>query len=580
MTLFAGIYSIYKKRPLDYGVAELMEKQLGRSNGKLDVFRSPYFFLAKFDLGAFNELGYLEDGEEVSAIAGEPFLDLGEEKVNSRFSDLEKLSKELGKGNTKILDFCNGTFSICHYNQAKHCFILATDKLGSRPVYYYFDNEMLYFSSSIRVMELVPDIPKRLNISAFIEKKVYGVVLGDQTEYSDIRVLRDGQCIKCNGERPQIAYYFRWDKLPSIEKEEHLLMEECYEAFKKAVTCRSQRANGFFALLSGGLDSRCTVSILNDLGKEVIALNFAHTGPQDVLFSRQYADRIGIKFITTAQAIGNVGPVKEVIRTMDPKIRESVQYPKLVFSGDGGSVGVGHVYISRGLIDLLKRGKTEDAIRFFLKDRNFPSKLIKKNILNRLLPIRFNSLKRELDDLHSPDPVRAFHLFLMRNDQHRHVHGYYENIDLIGIEFLLPFYDARLLKIILSEPAEPFLYHEFYHKWLNLFPKDTTSVPWQTYHGHAPCPIKPEVNLPDQWEVAKKRNFIDSKSLLNKCFHMLNEPDFPKEIIDRRILLIAILLHKMRLEDYSYIFNFTVNLYDYYSKCDSVNFKSIETEQI
>ena len=46
----------------------------------------------------------------------------------------------------------------------RNTLLLATDKLGSRPVYYVRTGRYLYFSSFLKTLTRLSGIPKRLNI--------------------------------------------------------------------------------------------------------------------------------------------------------------------------------------------------------------------------------------------------------------------------------------------------------------------------------------------------------------------------------------------------------------------------------
>lgn len=574
MSLFAGIYSINKHSPVDNKTANIVKKTIFSSGNDLEIFADSHFFLVKFDFGAFKESGYFVDKNAgVAAIAGEPFLDIENSQSYSRFSDLCNISEHLNKNDTTILSHCNGTYSICCYNHSKHSLILSTDMVGVRPLYYYRDNDFLYFSGCLRILEAIEKIPKRMYLKAVVEEQIFGIPLGNKTQYYDIEVLRDGQYIKCENGDFERSFYFRWDSVTPTKRTSDLLLQECYDAFKSAVICRSKREDAALSFLSAGLDSRCVVSMLNLLGKEIIAFNFSRPGEQDEIFAAQYAKHIGIHYIAKRRPLDDwtfESMISESITKANQAIKVGVKYPQLVFSGSGGSVGVGHVYMDEVLVGLLEQGKIDDAIHYFVRKRTLPKKILKPIMLTYIRNLPFNSLKQEIDDLSGVDPGRAFYLFLLRNDQRRHLHGYYENIDQSRVEFCSPFYDAQLLKIIVSAPVKPFLYHNFYHRWLHLFPEGTMSVPWQTYRGHTSCPVAHTEEYPSQWDTARSEAFLRSKPALKKCFGILSKKDFPKELISRPMILLALLLHSIRFDNYSYLFNFPLKLYDCYSKCSSL----------
>lgn len=574
MSLFAGVWSVEKKLTLDGELLKKIEKNLSRTEGTYDTFLSPHFFFVKFDFGAFGEDGYYESEDFVSGIAGEPYV-ASEKVCSGRMQDLLNLSVEVFKGNIDVLKSCNGTFSFCHYNKKNHLLYIATDKLGVRPIYYYFDKDYLYFSSSMRVLEIIDEIPKIPTIESIVEKRIFGVSLGSKTKYSDIKVLRDGQFIKCDKHSPKISYYHRWDKIKSSGKTLNGVMEECYEVFMAAVACRSSRDDTFFSFLSGGLDSRSVVTLLHDLGKRVFTYNFSRPGEQDELFAAQYASRLGVEYSATYRPKKKWtwwGLIAEAIAEESKHEVNIPKYPKLVFSGDGGSVGVGHVYIDHVLIDLLSQNKIDEAVHYFLQKRHFPKKILKSKVLREIEYLPFAGMKREIDDLAEVEPGREAYLFLLRNDQRKHLHDFYEEIDLARIELLLPFYDARLLELIVAAPIKPFLYHDFYHKWLELFPDVFRSVPWQTYPGHVKCPVNHDTDYVSQWQSKKGEDAYNNNTLsMKRCLKMILKNDFPKDIVSRLMLFSAIILHAMRVKNYSYVFDFALDVYSIYANRESLN---------
>lgn len=574
MSLLAGIYSINKKQKIKEEISDQFRKEIARTKGTVESYSSSDFFLLKYDFEAFKQAGYIDTKSNVCAIAGEPFFDIVDGQIYSRSWDLSKLSKQLSKEGIRILKRCSGTYSICYYDKIEHSLILATDKTGERPLYYFYDNSFLYFSSSIRLLEGVRSIPKKLNLNAIIEQAVFGIPLGENTQYCDIRVLRDGQCIECKEESPSVTYYFRWDEIKPTKMNSDELLNEAFIRFKSAISIRMRDENATSAFLSGGLDSRCVVSILNSLGMQLTTFNFSLAGEQDEAFAAQYANHIGANYIAAYRPVGDWtwgSLISDALERVGSQSKRNTKYPRLIFSGDGGSVGVGHVYMDDTLLKLLERRKINEALSYFLRKRGFPRKVINPDLLTSLEKIPFVSLKREFEDITGIELGRAFHLFLLRNDQRRHLHSFYEDIDLYRVEFLLPFYDARLLELIISAPVEQFLRHEFYHKWLHFFPDDTRSVPWQTYPGHVRCPVSHNGALPSQWENDRKKGFRSSKVSINKWWKIIFVKDFPKEILRRPIIFLAMLLHLIRFNDYSYLYKFSRKICDYYWKCNGAN---------
>jgi len=570
MTLFAGVYSFKPEGNIDNEIIQQLKSSLSRKAGEFNVFSNHTVAIVKYDCKAFGVPGFAENSTSVVALAGEPYLSEVDGIEYSRYSDLLTISEQLIRGNLEILTSCRGTYSICLYDKNENSLVLATDKLGERPIYYFIGDDFLFFSSRLAVLEKVDRIPKKMNLSAFIEERAFGVPLGNNTYYCDIKLLRDGQYLQCQKDLKKIAHYFRWDHIAPRKRSAEELQQQCFNAFKSAVSCRIKEINEVFACLSGGLDSRSVVSILNSFGKKVTAFNFSRPGEQDEGYAAQYAEYSGIDYIATKRPPAGWtwgATISDALDNAKGDVAGRIKHLRLVFTGDGGSVGVGHVYMSDELISLLKQERIDEALRFFMKKRGFPRRIFRKDILSALADIPFESLKREFDDIEGADPGRKFYLFLLRNDQRRHLHQFFEDIDLNGVELLLPFYDSRLLETIVSAPVEGFIGHRFYHEWLRLFPPDFQAVPWQTYHGHLPCPVPHDSSFIDQWSLNKKEKFKPGGASLRQWLGIIFAKNFPNEMIKRSMIGAAFILYYLRIEDYAYIYSFMDKFQKYYIKC-------------
>ena len=121
--------------------------------------------------------------------------------------------------------------------------------------------------------------------------------------------------------------------------------------------------------------------------------------------------------------------------------------PAIVWSGEGGSVALGHVHLTEEMVNWMRVGKIDDVIEEHLRRESaqvapkmFSSKA--SDILSRSIN---DGIREELKLFHSHDPARNFYFHLMLNDQHRKLAGHFENIDLHRLEFQLPFFDSSFL---------------------------------------------------------------------------------------------------------------------------------------
>jgi len=178
----------------------------------------------------------------------------------------------------------------------------------------------------------------------------------------------------------------------------------------------------------------------------------------------------------------------------------------------------------------------------------------------------------ELAELPDVEPARRFHLFLMTNDQRRHLARHFEDIDVNGFELQLPFYDADFLTCVFSIPLDACLRHQLYHRWLDEFSQATRTAPWQTYPGHEPCPLPMPEELVSQWDprTQKHRSAVHRREHLRTLLSALRPSSAARDVFRRRVLLAYYLAHRLGLRDYGWAAQ-TVGAYGtYLDRCRGI----------
>jgi hypothetical protein len=580
MTIFAGILARGNGAQITEAVCESIRHAISRFRDEsIWEFRDDRAFLAKIDIGAYGEPGFLLGKKgSVSLLAGEPLLkENNGHTYSTRLQDLDRLQQNWDSGKWDITSSTRGIFCAAHYEPAKKRISLVVDKLGIRPIYFWVGEEYFVFATALRVLEVFPEAAKIMDLRAVAELAAFGYPLANRTPYSGISVLRAAEIFQCDDNSTKSWQYWRWDQMQRLDLSYEDLLGEAYRRFVQAVERRLRTDKTTVAFLSGGLDSRCVVSVLRSKEVTVNSFNFGIPRTQDQVLGTKFANKVGT--IHTNVPFGPEGDVSGYAKTLSralisPKYLNihPADRLSLAWSGEGGSVGVGSVYLDAQIVDLLRTGKVESAIDLYLDQQEIglPSKLFSSSIAQKLVLIPKQGIVEELEEIHCEDRGRAFHLFLMFNDQRRHLSHHFEGIDLHRIELQVPFFDGDFLDLVLRAPIDIFLRHRFYHAWLSRFPSSVTTVPWQTYPGHAKCPLPVPGNLVYQWgkehgRTGQKRRL---RSLTHQTFGLLRAKDFPHEIVRKVPLAGATLLTGTGLKNYGYILRTASIFYDYWKRCN------------
>ncbi|MBW1784085.1 MAG: hypothetical protein JRL30_25520 [Deltaproteobacteria bacterium] len=492
----------------------------------------------------------------------------------TRSEDVDALHSAWKNNNWEILKQSRGVFCAVHYNALDRSLTFIGDKLCIRPLYYWLSDDYVVFASALRILEKVPMVQKVMDLQGVTEMITLGFPLGIRTPYVNISLLKAAEIVGISGTRISRSQYFRWDTIPTSNLPEQDLLDNLYRRFDSSIGNRLGSDTATLAFLSGGLDSRCVVTALRDRNIKVYSFNFSDPGTQDRVFAKAFSESVGT--IHTEAPLDVEPEMSKMISTAWPDLQQrldaSVERPGLVWSGDGGSVGVGHVYLNRKLVNLLRQKNVNEAIHSFLQQQGATliKGLYKRPILPSLSSIPAEGIRQELDDIECEDPGRRFHIFLMLNDQRRHLSKHFEEIDLNRIEFQLPFFDSYFLKPIFSFPLDFCLRHHLYLRWLARFPEVVMSVPWQAYPGHEAPPFPVGAELRDQWDTDyfRERSRIQKHDLLQDAAALLTSKNFPHDLLSKQNLRLATWIYRIGLRDYAYLIKAARVMTKYWIICD------------
>jgi asparagine synthetase B (glutamine-hydrolysing) len=424
-------------------------------------------------------------------------------------------------------------------------------------------------------MESLDIVPKVMDVRTVTEIVGLGYALADRTPYAGVKLLRASEVVSFVGRNVTCETYWNWDGIPTSSLAEADIISDLYGRFDSAVARRVGRDTATSAYLSGGLDSRCIVGALRARDVEVHTYNFARPRTQDLVFGGEFAREIGAIHQEIPKESGDMVP--DYSQLMASAIQASRQRehwperPDIVWSGEGGSVALGHVHLSEEMAAWTRAGDIDRVISEYIRRESaaVAPKLFKPDVAQKLAGVLEQGIGSELARFNSADPARNFYLYLLLNDQHRKLARHFENIDLHRLEFQLPFFDSKFLEAIVATPLDLCLRHQLYVKCLAQFPPAVAAVPWQVYPGHEPCPVPVSDDLAYQWadtfQTAERSS--QRRRQARRASEMLGADDFPDAILSRRNLQMATLIHRTGLRDYQYLLGPASTFHAHWRKC-------------
>lgn len=182
-------------------------------------------------------------------------------KVFKTSSDTEVILVGYETWGLEILKKLNGMFALAVYDKQNKEIIIARDRFGIKPLYYYYQNNTLVFGSEIKALFASEIITKEIDFQGIHEYLYYSTTLGGSTCYRNIKKLLPGHYIKFSKKNFTIKKYIsiydvKQTNIDSFEKAKFKVCNLLENAVKRQLI--SDVPVGLF--LSGGIDSSAIVA--------------------------------------------------------------------------------------------------------------------------------------------------------------------------------------------------------------------------------------------------------------------------------------------------------------------------------
>ena len=177
--------------------------------------------------------------------------------LKSKSSDTEVLLKSYEKFGEQVFSEIDGQFAICLINRKKKEIILARDKFGEKPLFYFVSQNEIIISSQLDSFKFFLNEKLEINPNSLAKFFLYSHVPSPNTIYRNIFKLEHAHLCKINFSNNKIIkrkYYEPLIKEKNYKNEEDYLEElDSLIANSTKLRLNSDVEMGLF--LSGGLDS-------------------------------------------------------------------------------------------------------------------------------------------------------------------------------------------------------------------------------------------------------------------------------------------------------------------------------------
>jgi asparagine synthase (glutamine-hydrolysing) len=160
----------------------------------------------------------------------------------------------------------NGMFACAFWDERSRQLILARDRFGKKPLFYYQNAKQFLFASELKAILAYGEIERQINPVALHEYFTYGYCVSEETMLAGIRRLPPAHVLVVNGRESKCQAYWELVFQPSVHPpSETEAVEHVVELIQQAVKRRLMSEVPLGAFLSGGLDSSVVVAMMAQL---------------------------------------------------------------------------------------------------------------------------------------------------------------------------------------------------------------------------------------------------------------------------------------------------------------------------
>lgn len=184
----------------------------------------------------------------------------------------------------------NGSFAAAFWHVRERRLLLVTDHIGSHPLYYAQVRERIVFGSGARAVAQAPDLPLAVNRVTMAQILAFEHALGDETLFAGVHLLPPATLLRFEDGRATCTTYedFQYPEYYESHDEDYYI-DQLVDYIRQAVARQTRGPAPLGVLLTGGLDSRTLLAMLDRTAFDLVTMTFGQPGCDDLRYAREVA---------------------------------------------------------------------------------------------------------------------------------------------------------------------------------------------------------------------------------------------------------------------------------------------------
>lgn len=220
-------------------------------------------------------------------------------------TDSEVILAAYQRWGKECLTRLRGMFAFALWDRHRQELLLARDRLGKKPLYYFTDNRTLLFASELRSLLVSGIVPRKLDGASLADYLRYQTVHAPDTMVEGVKMLMPGQYLmvhagKASAKGLTIDQKTYWNisnhhsTLSPVGKSGKEIQTDVRNLLYRAVERRLISDVPFGAFLSGGIDSSVVVGMMSQVMTQPVntfSVTFEEKHFSEASFSKQISEK-------------------------------------------------------------------------------------------------------------------------------------------------------------------------------------------------------------------------------------------------------------------------------------------------
>lgn len=274
-------------------------------------------------------------------------------------SDTEVLVHLYEDHGAALVEKLRGMFAFALWDVRRRRLLLARDRVGQKPLYYYRDRNRFLFGSEIKAILACPDVDRTIDQEALESYLTWGVVPGEKSIFKHVRKLPPAHYLEVAADNHLGGEPRRYWGLQAQPDDSRSLDDWCEaldDKFRETVQAHRIADVPVGAFLSGGVDSGAIVAEMARLGGgslKTFSVGFDGDPNSELPQARLVAERYQTEHVEEVVATDVMQGLESLVHFYDEPFADPSAIPtmrvakvasesvKVVVSGDGGDEAFG-----------------------------------------------------------------------------------------------------------------------------------------------------------------------------------------------------------------------------------------------